>query len=68
MNNIKMIREEKGISQRKLSAQAGVSQPYLHDLEADKRGARPETLERIAAALGVSVNALTGNENAGKPA
>ena len=41
---------------------AKVSQPYLHDLENNHRGARPETYERIASALNVPVNELIAKE------
>lgn len=58
MFRIRVIREEKQISQTELARMAGISQPYLHDLEADKRGARQETLEKIADALGVEVEDL----------
>ena len=44
--------------QTELAIAAEISQPYLHDLEHNRRGARPETLERIAKALGVKVKDL----------
>ena len=53
MNRIKEIREKKKISQVSLSHKAGVSQPFLCDLENGRRGAKPETLQRIAEALEV---------------
>lgn len=53
MNRIKEIREKKKISQVSLSHKAGVSQPFLCDLENGRRGAKPETLRRIAEALEV---------------
>ena len=46
------------MTQTELAQLADISQPYLHDLENERRGARPETLERIAAALGVTVEEL----------
>lgn len=58
MNNIRTIREEKRISQIKLAADAGISQPFLYDLERGNRNAKPETMERIAAALGCTVEDL----------
>lgn len=58
MNRIKSIREEIKMTQTELAQLADISQPYLHDLENERRGARPETLERIAAALGVTVEEL----------
>ena len=54
INQIKSIRKEKGITQRELANKAEISAPYLFDLENNRRGAKPETLERIAAALGVT--------------
>ena len=55
MNRIKEIREKKKVSQVSLSIKAGVSQPFLCDLENGRRGAKPDTLKRIAEALGVDV-------------
>ena len=57
-NRIKKLRELYGISQISLSARAGISQPYLHDLENNRRGAKPETLKRIADVFGISVDDL----------
>lgn len=59
VNRIKEIREAQGMTQTELAARAGVSQPYIHDLENNNRGARRETLERVANALGVTVDELT---------
>lgn len=59
-NRIKEIRIKKGITQKALAKAAGVSSPYLHDLEKEARGAKQETLENIAAALGVTVDELIG--------
>ena len=56
MNCIKLIREEKGIAMTKLAKDAEISTPYLFDLERGARGAKPETLERIA--LGCTVDDL----------
>ena len=62
MNNIKLIRTRLNMSQKTLAEKAGISPPYLFDLENNRRGAKQETLERIASALGVSVNELEGDE------
>lgn len=64
MSNIKRIRLEKGISQQELAAKAGVSQPFIHDLENENRNAKPETMERIAQALGCTVDDLKGEKTA----
>lgn len=62
MNRIKEIREFMGIKQIELATKAGVSQPYLFDLENQRRGAKRETLERIAAVLNVDVSDLFKDE------
>ena len=46
------------VSQIELARSAGLSQPYICDLENNRRGAKPETLSKIADALGVSVEDL----------
>ena len=55
MNRIKEVRMFKGINQKQLALSVGVSQPYLCDLENNRRGAKPETMLKIADALGVTV-------------
>ena len=47
------------MTQIELATRAAVSQPYINDLENNRRGAKHETLERIAVALGVTVDELT---------
>ena len=58
MNRIKAVREQLQITQTELANRAEISQPFLHDLEYNKRGARPETMQRIAESLGVTVDEL----------
>lgn len=58
MNRIKEIRQTKGMMQKDLAEAVHVSQPYMHDLENGNRGAKRETLERIAKALNVNVSDL----------
>lgn len=58
MYRIREVREAKGITQSFLASSALVSQPYLSDLEYNRRGAKPETLKRIADVLGVTVEEL----------
>lgn len=58
LNRIKELRQKIGMTQKTLADSAQISQPYLFDLENNRRGARSETLERIAKALGVSVDDL----------
>lgn len=58
MNIIEKVRREKGITQAELAKAACVSQPYIHDLEHGNRGAKRDTLVRIAAALGCTIDDL----------
>ena len=60
MNRIKEIRRAKGVTQSALAIRAKVSQPYINDLENNRRGAKPETMRRIAEALEVSTDELMG--------
>jgi len=55
MNRIKKVRQQKKIRQIDLARNAGVSQPFLSDLENNRRGAKEETMQRIADALGVKI-------------
>ena len=47
------------MTQKELASRAMISPPYLHDLENNHRGAKPDTLERIASALSVNASDLT---------
>lgn len=62
MNRIKDIREVMGMQQKELAELARVSRPFLCDLEKNRRTAKPETLQRIADALGVTVSDLVAKE------
>lgn len=62
MNAIMRMRQEKGITQAALAEAAGVSQPFIYDLERGHRGAKMETLEKIADVLGCSVSELYDDE------
>ena len=59
MNRVREIRNELKVTQQAVAEAAGISRPFLVDIEKDRRGARPETWQRIADALGVSVEDLT---------
>ena len=58
MDKIKKIRKARKMTQTELARLAHVSQPHIHDLEQGNRHASPETLKRIAEALGVTVQEL----------
>lgn len=61
-NNVRKVRREKDITQTELARLAGVTQPYLVDLEHGRRGAKASTMKRIADALGVTVEELWGGD------
>ena len=58
MNRIREIRESINMAQKELAKLVGISCPFLCDLEKNRRGAKPETYQRIAEALNVSVSEL----------
>lgn len=66
MNALKKLREERGLSKYALAKKAGVVKSTLINIEQEKyniKQAKYETLERIANALGVSIDELV-NETA----
>jgi putative transcriptional regulator len=54
-NRIKEIREEKGISQEKLSEITGIVRPYISNLENNNTNPTQKTMRIIAEALESSV-------------
>lgn len=66
MNRIKAVREQRNITQTELAKRAGISQPFIHDLENGNRNARAETMRRIAEALGCSEDDLRGGRADGE--
>jgi len=48
-------RKGRGLSQAELAAKAGIQQGYLSDLETKRRAGLAAKIERLAAALDVSV-------------
>lgn len=60
---LKKLRSELGLNQAEVARQAGVSAPYLSELEGG-HGRRPsgEVLLRLADALGVTIAELLGRE------
>jgi len=59
---IKAIRKEKGIAQKDLAENMGVSAAMIAQYEAGKRSPKYETLKRFAEALGVSILSLVDDE------
>jgi DNA-binding XRE family transcriptional regulator len=57
---VKLWREHRGLTQQELAKRAGISKPYLSQIETGKRQGTVETLNAIAGALDVPLDVLTG--------
>ena len=57
---IKRLRNQRGMTQEALAEAASLSVPYISHLERAVKKGSLETLARIAAALGVTMNELLG--------
>lgn len=57
---VKLWREQRGLTQQELAARAGISKPYLSQIETGKRQGRVDTLSAIARSLEVPLDVLTG--------
>ena len=53
--NIKRLRENRAISQEELAFNAGISIPFLSDIERGNKWPSPETMAKIATALEIDV-------------
>ena len=53
--NIKRLRENRAISQEELAFNAGISIPFLSDIERGNKWPSPETVAKIATALEIEV-------------
>lgn len=60
MYRIAQLRAERNMRQIELAQRAGISQPFLHDLEYGMRGASHDTLKKIANALECTIEDLKG--------
>ncbi len=60
------LRKKKGLSQLRLSFEAGVAKSYLSDLERGLRNPSIKVLVRIAYALGVGLPDLFSNQTSDK--
>ena len=54
-------RRRRGLTQRQLGRLAGVAHTTVQRLESLERGAYPQTLRKLAVALGVEPEALVGS-------
>ena len=55
---IKVLRTERGLSRKELAARAGVSYPYLADIESGRGRPSSSSLLGLSGALGISVSTL----------
>lgn len=56
---VKLWREHRGLTQQELATRAGISKPYLSQIETGKRQGTVETLSAIARSLDVPLDVLT---------
>jgi DNA-binding XRE family transcriptional regulator len=61
-NPIKVWREFRDMSQQQLAERAGISKPYLSQIENDKRRGTTEVITAIAKALKISIDELVRQE------
>ena len=61
-NPIKVWRKHRGLTQQQLANAAGISKPYLSQIEVGKRTGTTEILSEIAKALGVSLDEVVTKE------
>jgi len=60
--NLKLLREQRGLSVRKLGEKAGVHYVSIVKMETGRLDPRLSTLLRVAGALGVTVSELIGEQ------
>ena len=58
--NIRRIRKERGLTLKQLGDAVGVSEAYIRAYESGRRNPKQQSLEALATALHVNVEALTG--------
>ena len=65
--NLRHLRTARGLSQERLSVDAGVARGWLSQLERQKGNTSLDLLDRLAAALGVPLAMLLAEPEAGAP-
>ncbi len=55
---VKIVRKHRGLTQKELSDMAGISRPYLTEIETGKKDGSLRAMKAIAEALGVNVGLL----------
>jgi transcriptional regulator with XRE-family HTH domain len=53
--NLRRLRTERGVSQERLAADAGVDRAYISELEREQGNVTVDLLDRLAGVLGVAV-------------
>ncbi len=61
-NPIKVWREYRGMTQQQLADKAGISKPYLSQIETGKRTGKTEILSTLAKALDISLDEVVNTE------
>jgi DNA-binding XRE family transcriptional regulator len=56
---VRVWREHRGLTQRQLAKEAGISATYLSQIEAGKRAGSPKVLAALATVLGLAPDDLT---------
>lgn len=64
--NLLRLRRERDLPQDKFAAEIGIHRTYLNHIENRKRSPTIDVIEKIMAALDVSVNDLLGDPPRGK--
>jgi len=64
-HKLQKIREDRGMSRTELSKKSGVSLSFINYIEAGDKSPTLRTLEKLAAALGVTVGELLDTQKAG---
>lgn len=60
--NIRRIRQERGLTQRQLGEMVGASEAYIRAYESGRRNPKPASLEKIAEALSVNAEVLANSD------
>ncbi|HEX5132083.1 MAG TPA: helix-turn-helix transcriptional regulator [Candidatus Krumholzibacteria bacterium] len=66
LSRFKMIRLERGLRQIDIARVAGVAEGYVSRIETERVTPSRALLERLAAALGVTVEYLAGEDDRGR--
>ena len=56
---VKVMRKHRGFTQKELAERAGISRPYLTEIETGKKDGSLRAMKSLAEVLGVSVGTLT---------